>query len=68
MYSRRSINIQTNGITVFTGIFETQVKAVLNKFDGQIHRNDVFLMNNPFEGGTHLCDICLIRPVFAIMI
>ena len=21
-------------------------------------------MNNPFEGGTHLCDICLIRPIF----
>ena len=55
---------QTNGITVFTGIFETQVRAVLNKFDGQIHPNDVFLMNNPFEGGTHLCDICLIRPIF----
>ena len=21
-------------------------------------------MNNPFEGGTHLCDVCIIRPIF----
>ena len=55
---------QTNGITVFTGIFETQVSAVLRKFKNKINPQDVFLMNNPFEGGTHLCDICLIRPIF----
>ena len=55
---------QTNGITVFTGIFETQVAAVLAKFQGAIHADDTFLMNNPFEGGTHLCDVCIIRPIF----
>jgi N-methylhydantoinase B len=55
---------QTNGITVFTGIFQTQIQAVLRKFAGNVHEGDVFLLNNPFEGGTHLCDVCIIRPIF----
>jgi len=55
---------QTNGITVFTGIFATQVGVVIHKFKGDIAPDDIFLMNNPFEGGTHLCDICIIKPIF----
>lgn len=55
---------QTNGITVFTGIFSTQIGTVLRKFRGNIHPGDVFMMNNPFEGGTHLCDVCIVRPIF----
>ena len=55
---------QTNGITVFTGIFATQVAAVLTKFRDAIHPDDIFMMNNPFEGGTHLCDVCIIKPIF----
>ena len=55
---------QTNGITVFTGIFSTQIGTVLRKFRGNINPGDVFMMNNPFEGGTHLCDVCIIRPIF----
>ena len=56
---------QTNGITVFTGTFLTQITSVLRKFGGNIHPGDVFMLNNPFEGGTHLCDVCIIRPIFA---
>ena len=55
---------QTNGITVFTGIFSTQIGAVLRKFAGDINAGDIFLMNNPYEGGTHLCDIAVIKPIF----
>ena len=55
---------QSNGITVFTGIFSTQIGTVLRKFAGNINPGDVFLMNNPYEGGTHLCDVCIIRPIF----
>jgi N-methylhydantoinase B len=55
---------QTNGITVFTGIFSTQIGTVLRKFRGDINPGDIFLMNNPYEGGTHLCDIAVIKPIF----
>jgi N-methylhydantoinase B len=56
---------QTNGITVFTGTFSGQINSVLTKFKGDINPGDVFMLNNPFEGGTHLCDICVICPVFS---
>lgn len=55
---------QTNGITVFTGTFSGQVKAVITKYGQKIVPGDVFMMNNPFEGGTHLCDICVVNPIF----
>lgn len=55
---------QTNGITVFTGTFSTQIGAVLRKFGDNIHPGDVFIMNNPYEGGTHLCDVAVMKPVF----
>lgn len=55
---------QTNGITVFTGTFSTQIGAVLRKFSGNIHPDDIFLMNNPYDGGTHLCDVAIIKPIF----
>jgi N-methylhydantoinase B len=37
---------QTNGITVFTGTFSTQIGAVLRKFKDNICPGDIFLMNN----------------------
>jgi N-methylhydantoinase B len=55
---------QTNGITVFTGTFSTQIGAVLRKFKDNIYPGDIFLMNNSYEGGTHLCDVAIMKPVF----
>lgn len=55
---------QTNRITVFTGNFSTQIGAVLRKFSGNINPGDIFLMNNPYEGGTHLSDVAVMKPIF----
>jgi N-methylhydantoinase B len=41
------------------------VEEILRKFDGDIHPGDVFLHNDPREGGTHLNDIAMISPLFA---
>ena len=38
--------------------------AVLNRYRGQIADGDVFLLNDPYEGGTHLPDIYLYKPLF----
>jgi len=56
---------QTNGITVFTGTFRPQIASVVRKFgrDG-LAPGDVFLTNDPYQGATHVCDICLVAPVF----
>ncbi len=39
-------------------------EAVLRRFDRDIHPGDVFVLNDPFEGGTHLPDIFVLRPIF----
>ena len=40
------------------------IAAVLNRFDGAIEDGDVFILNDPYEGGTHLPDIYIYKPVF----
>ena len=56
---------QTNGITVFTGTFRPQVESVLRKFGADsLQPGDIFVTNDPYAGATHICDICLIAPIF----
>ncbi|MBR72645.1 MAG: methylhydantoinase [Rhodospirillaceae bacterium] len=61
---RGQLIVQTNGITLFTGTFGLQVKSILRRFADDIKPGDVFMTNDPFDGGTHTCDIALIKPVF----
>ena len=55
---------QTNGITVFTGMFSIQINAIKEKFGKNIQPGDVFILNNPYIGGTHYNDVGVIKPVF----
>ncbi len=56
---------QTNGLTLFTGTFGAQVRSALERHGLEAMRTgDVFATNIPYEGGTHTCDVCLIKPVF----
>lgn len=56
---------QSNGITVFTGMFSDQVKFLRRKFEGRIRPGDIYIMNDPYEGGTHTADVCICKPIFA---
>lgn len=40
------------------------VEEILRKFGDDIHPGDIFLHNDPREGGTHLNDIAMISPLF----
>ena len=62
--TKAQLIVQTNGITLFTGTFSFQLQAILKKFAGDIQPSDVYMTNDPFEGGTHTCDVALIRPLF----
>src|SRR5437870_6734043 len=55
---------QTNGLTLFTGTFGPQVQTLIAKhgFDG-MRAGDVFATNVPYAGGTHTCDVCLVKPI-----
>ena len=40
------------------------MEAIFRHFRGDIRPGDVYILNDPYDGGTHLPDIYLVRPVF----
>jgi len=51
-------------VPVHLGSMSESVRKILAENAESIHPGDVFMMNNPFNGGTHLPDITVITPVF----
>ena len=51
-------------IPVHLGSMSDSVRAVIKKYKNDIHAGDSFILNNPYQGGTHLPDITVITPVF----
>lgn len=54
------------GVTVpfHLGSVPHAMKTLLAKFGDDLHPGDVFVMNDPFDGGIHLQDIFVFKPVF----
>lgn len=55
-----------SGLPIFVGVMAFAVKAVINKVEqeGNLHEGDVFIFNDPYDGGTHLSDFRLVKPIF----
>ena len=56
-----------SGLPVFVGAMSFAVKAVIDKVKAEnieLLPGDVFIFNDPYEGGTHLSDFKLVRPFF----
>lgn len=51
-------------IPVHLGSMSDSVRAVIDKYKDDINDGDSFILNNPYQGGTHLPDITVITPVF----
>ena len=51
-------------VPVHLGSMSESVRKILERNRGDIRPGDVFMMNNPYDGGTHLPDITVITPVF----
>ncbi|MFW2438769.1 MAG: hydantoinase B/oxoprolinase family protein, partial [Arenicellales bacterium] len=51
-------------IPVHLGSMSDSVRAVIEKYKNDINAGDSFILNNPYQGGTHLPDITVITPVF----
>ena len=49
---------------VHLGSMCESVRAVIRGNQGNINAGDAFVLNNPYNGGTHLPDITVITPVF----
>ena len=55
-----------SGLPIFVGAMAFAVKAVIDKAarDGNLADGDVYIFNDPYDGGTHLSDFKLVRPFF----
>ncbi|MEM6448709.1 MAG: hydantoinase B/oxoprolinase family protein [Cyanobacteria bacterium P01_D01_bin.105] len=51
-------------IPVHLGSMGESVQALIASVEVPLHPGDVFIANNPYNGGTHLPDITAITPVF----
>ncbi len=49
---------------VHLGSMGESVRAVMENNAGKMKSGDVYMLNDPYNGGTHLPDITLITPVF----
>ena len=50
-------------VPVHLGSMDASVKVIINGTQS-VHAGDVFVQNNPYNGGSHLPDITVITPVF----
>lgn len=55
----------TSGLPIFVGAMAFAVKAVIDKVkaDGAPAPRDTYIFNDPYDGGTHLNDFRLVRPL-----
>jgi 5-oxoprolinase (ATP-hydrolysing) len=51
-------------IPVHLGSMGDSIKTIIRENAGKMQPGDVFMLNDPYHGGTHLPDITVITPVF----
>ena len=50
---------------VHLGSMGESIKTVVRKNAGKMKRGEVYVLNDPYNGGTHLPDVTVVTPVFA---
>ena len=55
---------QAEHIPVHVGALSFATEAVIEFFGDDVHPGDVFLLNDPYYGGSHLPDITAFVPIF----
>ena len=54
------------GVTIpfHLGAVPSAMKTLFEKFGDNMHEGDVFILNDPFDGGMHIPDIFIAQPIF----
>jgi 5-oxoprolinase (ATP-hydrolysing) len=52
-------------IPVHLGSMGESIKMVISRNRGRLKPGDVYVLNDPYHGGTHLPDVTVVTPVFA---
>ena len=63
--ARGRLVAQGEGIPVHISALPLAARAVLESFAGDMGEGDVFILNDPYHGGSHLPDVTVLRPVFS---
>ncbi|MGR3289788.1 MAG: hydantoinase B/oxoprolinase family protein, partial [Paracoccaceae bacterium] len=50
-------------VPVHLGSMSDSIKTVMREFAGAVHPGDAYVLNSPFNGGTHLPDITVVTPI-----
>src|SRR5690606_11972871 len=59
-----NIVAQANTAAIQLGAVPDAVEAVCKRFGNDFDEGDVVIMNDPYEGGMHLPDIFMLKPIF----
>jgi N-methylhydantoinase B len=62
--SRARLLAQADHIPVHVGAMPFAVQAVIDAFGETVRDGDIYLLNDPYHGGSHLPDLTIIVPVF----
>ena len=54
------------GVTVphHIGSVPFAMKTLFARFADNMHEGDVFILNDPFDGGMHIPDIFIVKPIY----
>ncbi|MBT6274838.1 MAG: hydantoinase B/oxoprolinase family protein, partial [Chromatiales bacterium] len=55
---------QAEHIPVHVGALPIGAQAIIEAFAGEVNPGDIFLLNDPYHGGSHLPDLTAFVPVF----
>src|SRR6185503_11907727 len=61
--ARGEVVAQATALPAQLGVLPTAVKRMVSLHGGKLAAGDVLALNDPYDGGTHLPDICLIAPI-----
>lgn len=55
---------QSVTIPLHMGAVPFAMATLFKKYGDAIHEGDIFIMNDPFDGGMHIPDIFIVKPIF----
>jgi len=56
---------QAKTVALHLGAVPDAMVAVLQRFEGELFPGDVIVLNDPYDGGMHLPDIFMFKPIFS---
>jgi len=56
---------QAADIPVHLGAMPASVRAALDVFPNSLNPGDIVMLNDPYQGGSHLPDITMVAPIYA---